>query len=65
MFARTVALQVGRMALIDPTKKVAAVTQWYFTPNYRDLDEIVNRHCMETVQHDGQLQNIPTLANTT
>ena len=60
MFARTVALQVGRMAMLDPEKKVAGVTLNYFTPNYKKLDQILNRQCMKTVQIDGALYNVPT-----
>ena len=60
MFARTVALQVGRMALIDPTKSVAGVTLRYFTPYYTNPEQIINRHCMETKLNGPLLQNIPT-----
>ena len=60
MFSRTVALQVGKMALLNSAKKATKSTMNYFTPNYENPADIFNRNCMETYENmDGELRNRP------
>jgi len=65
MFSRTVALQVGKMALLNSAKKATKSTMKYFTPNYKNPADIFNRNCMETYENvDGELRNRPSPFNT-
>ena len=63
MFARTVALQVGKLALLNPDNYVSAAALYYFTPNYKNKEEIFDRKCMTTfIDPDTQSWiNFPTL----
>jgi len=64
MFSRTVALQVGKMALLNSAKKATKATMKYFTPNYKNPADIFNRNCMETYENmDGELRNRPSPIN--
>ena len=62
IFSRTVALQVGKMAMLNPEKSATKSTLNYFTPNYKKYEDIYNRDCMQTfLDENGDLINFPTL----
>ena len=59
MFARTVALQTGRLAVMSGSK-ISPVVRKDFTPNYPNYEDVVGRACMETIlNEDGAFVNTP------
>ena len=59
-FARTVALQTGRWALLhDDPDSVPGIVLTKLAPNYMDEEMINTRSCLETINH----VNIPTPFN--
>ena len=59
MFARTVALQTGRLAVMSGSK-ISPVVRKDFTPNYPNFEDVVGRACMDTVlNEDGAFVNTP------
>ena len=63
MFARTVALQVGKLAMLNPANAATGASIHYFTPNYKNIHDIIDRKCMVTfIDPDTQSWiNFPTL----
>jgi len=59
MFARTVALQVAKLAILNG-KSATKETMKYFTPDYRTFEGIYNRNCMTTVNGTEGYSNIAT-----
>ena len=49
-FARTIALQTGKMALIKATTVPTAVSS-LFTPDYTNVENIQNRECFKELFH--------------
>jgi len=59
MFARTVALQVGKMSILSG-KHATHSTMKYFTPDYRRLENVIGRNCMTTLEGPDGFYNSPT-----
>lgn len=59
MFARTVALQVGKMSVLNG-KHATKSTIRYFTPDYRTFDGVFERNCMKTLQSEDGYYNKAT-----
>lgn len=55
---RTVALQVGKMHFLNG-KYVTKATKRFFTPDYSEIENVIDRNCMSTYLDDTGYHNSP------
>ena len=55
---RTVALQVGKMHFLNE-KYVTKATKRFFTPDYSEIENVIDRNCMSTYLDDTGYHNSP------
>ena len=55
---RTVALQVGKMHFLNG-KYVTKATKRFFTPDYSEIENVIDRNCMTTYLDDTGYHNSP------